>query len=69
LYTNGNLDLDQFFQWLEKQAGIHKINQVKMAPWENIFDNISPDTFKNRGNKKIKRIESATQSGDQNRRN
>jgi len=40
-----------------------------MAPWENIFDNISPDTFKNRGNKKIKRIESATQSGDQNRRN
>jgi len=43
LYTNGNLDLDQFFQRLENQAGIHKIKTVKMAPWENNFENISID--------------------------
>jgi len=23
---------------LEKQAGIHKVSQLKVAPWENIFE-------------------------------
>jgi len=30
LYTNRILDLDEFFQRLEMQAGINKINQLKM---------------------------------------
>jgi len=34
LYTNRILDLGQFFQRLEMQAGINKISQLKMAPWE-----------------------------------
>jgi len=54
LYINGTLDLGQFFHRLEKQAGMHNINQLKMAPWENIFDNISIDTFKKMGNKTLK---------------
>jgi len=46
LYTNGSLDLGQFFQGLELQAGKHKITQLKVARWENIFENISIDKFK-----------------------
>jgi len=43
LYTNGVFDLGQFFQRLEIQAGIHKISHLKVAPWENIFDQVSID--------------------------
>jgi len=32
LYTNGILDLGQFFQRLEMKAGINKISQLKMVP-------------------------------------
>jgi len=35
LYT---LDLGQFFQRLEKQAGINKICKLKITPWGNIFE-------------------------------
>jgi len=50
LYTNGILDLGQFFLRLEMQAGINKIGQLKMAPWENIFEHVSIDNFKQMGN-------------------
>jgi len=43
LYTNGTLGLGQFFQRLELQAGKQKINQLKVAPGDNIFENISID--------------------------
>jgi len=33
------------------QAGISKISQLKMAPWENIFEHDSIDNFKQMGNK------------------
>jgi len=33
------------------QAGINKISQLKMAPWENIFEHGSIDNFKQMGNK------------------
>jgi len=45
MYTNGSLDLGQFFQRLELQAGKQKITQLKVAPWETIFENISIDKF------------------------
>jgi len=51
LYTNGIIDLGQFFQRLEMQAGINKISQLKMAPWENIFEHVSIDNFKQMSNK------------------
>jgi len=41
LYTNGIFDLDQFFQGLERMAGIKKFCQLKMAPSEKIFEIIS----------------------------
>lgn len=67
-YTNRNLDLHQFFQRIEKQVGIYKIYQIKMAPWENIFENINR-SFQKYGQYKIKRIESsATQPGEENRK-
>jgi len=56
LYTNGVIDLDQFFQRLEMQAGIHKISQLKVAPWENIFEHTSIDNFKLMGNKILKTL-------------
>jgi len=56
LYTNGSLDLGQFFQRLELQAGKQKITQLKVAPWENIFENISIDKFKKMGNKILKSL-------------
>jgi len=46
LFTNGILDLGQFFQRLEMQAVIYKISQLKVAPWENIFEQVSKDDFK-----------------------
>jgi len=46
LFTNGILDLGQFFQRLEMQAGIYKISQLKVAPWENIFEQVSIDDLK-----------------------
>jgi len=30
LYTKGTTDLGQFFQRIEKQAGIHKVSQLKV---------------------------------------
>jgi len=33
------------------QAGINKISQFKMAPWENMFEHVSIDNFKQMGNK------------------
>jgi len=45
LYNNGTLDLGQFFQWLELQAGKQKITQLKVTPRDNIFENISIDQF------------------------
>jgi len=51
LYTNRILDLGQFFQRLEMQAGINKIRQLKMAPRENIFEPVSIDNFKQMDNK------------------
>jgi len=53
LYTNGILDLGQFFQRLEMQAGINKISQLKMAPWENIFEHLSINNFKQMGDKTL----------------
>jgi len=67
LYTNGSCNLGQFFQRLELQAGKQKIAQLKVAPWENIFENISIDKFKKNGQQNIKIIKSsATQPGDPN---
>jgi len=43
LYTNGILDLGQFFQRLEMQDGINR-------KWENIFEHVSIDNFKQMGN-------------------
>jgi len=51
LYTNGILDLGNFFQRLEMQAGINEISQLKVASWENIFEHVSIDNFKIMGNK------------------
>jgi len=53
LCTNGILDLGQFFQRLEMQAGINKISQLKMAPWEYIFEHASIDIFKQMRNKTL----------------
>jgi len=53
LYTNESLDLGQFFQRLEMQAGILKISQLKVAPSEKIFELISIESFKNMGNKML----------------
>jgi len=33
------------------QAGINEISQLKVAPWENIFEHVSIDNFKIMGNK------------------
>jgi len=49
LFTNGILDLGQFFQGLEMQASIYKISQLKVAPWENIFEQVSIDDLKKNG--------------------
>jgi len=38
------------------QAGIHKISQLKVAPWENIFEHTSIDNFKLMGNKILKTL-------------
>jgi len=46
LFTNGILNIGQFFQRLKMQAGIYKISQLKVAPWENIFEQVSIDDFK-----------------------
>jgi len=43
--------LDQFFQRLEKAAGISRISQLKMAPSEKIINIISIDILKDMGNK------------------
>lgn len=59
LYTNGILDLDQFLQRLELQAGIYDISQIKMAPWKKIFEHVSIDKFKNMGNKILKNLKVA----------
>jgi len=59
LYTNGTIDLGQFFQRLEKQAGIHKVSQLKVAPWENIFEHVSIDNFKMMGNNILKSLRAA----------
>jgi len=56
LYTNGTLDLGQFFQRLEKQAGTNKICKLKVAPRGNIFEKVSIDNFKNMGNKILKSL-------------
>ena len=56
LYTNGLLDLGQYFQRLEMQAGIHEISQLKVAPWESIFEFTSIDIFKKMGNKELKSL-------------
>jgi len=56
LYTNGTIDLGQFFQRLKKQAGIHKVSQLKVAPWENIFEHDSIDNFKMMGNNILKSL-------------
>jgi len=55
-YTNGTLDLGQFYKRLEKQAGINKICKLKVAPWGNIFEKVSIDNFKNMANKKLKSL-------------
>jgi len=68
-YTNGTIDLGQFFQRLDKQAGINKICKLKVSPLGNIFEKVSIDNFKNMGKKIIEIIESsATQSGDRNQK-
>jgi len=51
MYTNGIFDLGQFFQRLEKEAGILNISKLKVAPSEKIFDTISNESFKLMGNK------------------
>jgi len=51
MYTNGILDIGQFFQRLEKEAGILNISKLKVAPSEKIFDTISNESFKLMGNK------------------
>lgn len=56
LYTNGILDLGQFFQRLETEAGILKIYKLKVAPCEKIFELVSMDSFKNMGNKILKSL-------------
>jgi len=63
LYTNGIFDLDQFFQGLERMAGIKKFCQLKMAPSEKIFEIISINTriFKNMGNKTLMNVENTKQ--------
>jgi len=56
LCTNGTPDIGQFFQRLELQAGKQKSTQLKVASWDNIFQNISKDKFKKKGNKILKSI-------------
>ena len=56
VYTNEILDLGQFFQRLEKEAGISKINQLKVTPSEKIFESVSIDSFKNMGSKIFKSL-------------
>jgi len=56
LYTNRILDLGQFFQRLDMQAGMLKISQLKLAPSEKIIESISIDSFKHMGNKKLKSL-------------
>jgi len=46
----------QFFQGLGKQAGINKIFKLKVAPWGNIFEQVSIDNLKNMGNKIMKSL-------------
>jgi len=48
LYTNVTLDLGQFFQRLPKEAGIHKISQLKLAP-KKTLEVISIESLKNMG--------------------
>jgi len=49
LYTNGTLDLGQFFQRLQKEAGIHKISQLKLLPSKKALEVISFESFKHMG--------------------
>jgi len=56
LYANGILDLGQLSQRPEMQGGIHKISQLKVAPWENIIEHVSIDNLKQMGNKTLKSL-------------
>jgi len=53
LYTNGILGESQFFYRLEMQASIHQINQLKVAPWENIFKQVLIANFLANGQQNI----------------
>jgi len=55
-YTNGTLDLGEFFQGLEKQAGTNKIFKLKVAPWRNIFEQVLIDNLKKMENKIMKSL-------------
>jgi len=50
LYSNGTLDLGQFFQGLQKEAGILKISQLKLAPSKKTLQVISIESIKNIAN-------------------
>jgi len=38
------------------QAGIYKTSQLKVASWENIFEQVLIDDFKKLGNKTLKTL-------------
>lgn len=56
IYANGILDLGQFFQRFETQAGALKTSLFKISPSEKIFESVSPNEFKTKGNKILKII-------------
>lgn len=50
------IDVDTFFLMLEKQAGIYKISQFKVSPWENIFDYVSIAHLKKMGISVLRKV-------------
>jgi len=64
LYSNGTLDLGQFFQGLQKEAGILKISQLKLAPSKKTLQVISIESIKNIATIIEYIKSSATQAGD-----
>lgn len=59
LYVNGIFDLNQFFHRLDKEAGVLKIGQLQMAPSEQIFEFVTLESFRNLGNKVLKKVQVA----------
>lgn len=59
LYSNETFDLNQFFQRLISKAGMHKITKMRISPSEQMFQFVSLNEFKIKGNRVLEKVELA----------